>query len=150
MKRSLAVAIALASAIPATALAHKAWLQPSQTVIAGTNPWITVDAAVSNDLFYFEHVPMRLDDLVITAPDGSTVKPENASTGKYRSEADLAGSARGVSSHTACCSDGPDCHCVPVQTPSNAAARHTMTRSRQRFMHAPWEISLISGRCQRR
>ena len=30
MKRSLAVAIALASVIPATALAHKAWLQPSQ------------------------------------------------------------------------------------------------------------------------
>ena len=57
MKRSLAVAIALASALPATALAHKAWLQPSQTVIAGTNPWITVDAAVSNDLFYFNPFP---------------------------------------------------------------------------------------------
>ena len=89
MKRSLAVAIALASAIPATALAHKAWLQPSQTVIAGTHPWITVDAAVSNDLFYFNHVPLRLDNLVITAPDGSTVQPQNAATGKYRSVFDV-------------------------------------------------------------
>ncbi|HYM85117.1 MAG TPA: DUF4198 domain-containing protein, partial [Pseudoxanthomonas sp.] len=49
MKRiALALAISL-SALPFTALAHKAWLQPSQTVLAGTEPWVTVDAAVSND-----------------------------------------------------------------------------------------------------
>ena len=89
MKRSLAVAIALASAIPATALAHKAWLQPSQTVIAGTNPWITVDAAVSNDLFYFNHVPLRTEGLAITAPDGSAVEAQNLTTGKYRTVFDV-------------------------------------------------------------
>ena len=89
MKRSLAVAIALASVIPASALAHKAWMMPSQTVIAGTNPWITVDAAVSNDLFYFNHVPLRLDNLVITAPDGSKVDPQNSATGKFRSVFDV-------------------------------------------------------------
>ena len=91
MKRSLAVAvaIALASTIPATALAHKAWLQPSQTVIAGTNPWITVDAAVSNDLFYFNHVPLRTEGLVITAPDGSTAEAQNVATGKYRTVFDV-------------------------------------------------------------
>ncbi|WP_454262209.1 DUF4198 domain-containing protein [Pseudoxanthomonas mexicana] len=89
MKRSLAVAIALASAIPATALAHKAWLQPSQTVIAGTNPWITVDAAVSNDLFYFNHVPLRTEGLAITAPDGSAVEAQNLATGKYRTVFDI-------------------------------------------------------------
>lgn len=89
MKRSLAVAIALASVIPATALAHKAWLQPSQTVIAGTNPWITVDAAVSNDLFYFNHVPLRTEGLVITAPDGSKAEAQNVATGKYRTVFDV-------------------------------------------------------------
>ena len=89
MKRSLAVAIALASAIPATTLAHKAWLQPSQTVIAGTNPWITVDAAVSNDLFYFNHVPLRTEGLAITAPDGSAVEAQNLATGKYRTVFDV-------------------------------------------------------------
>ena len=37
---------------------------PSQTVIAGENAWVTVDAAVSNDLFYFNHVPLQLERLV--------------------------------------------------------------------------------------
>lgn len=89
MKRStLAIAAAL-TLLPLTAFAHKAWLMPSQTVIAGQNPVITVDAAVSNDLFYFNHVPLRLDNLVITAPDGSKVQPANPATGKFRSVFDV-------------------------------------------------------------
>ncbi|MFC6838944.1 DUF4198 domain-containing protein [Xanthomonas theicola] len=89
MKRSLVLALAAAAALPFSALAHKAWLQPSQTVIADERPWITVDAAVSNDLFYFNHVPLRLDNLTITAPDGSAVRPQNPATGKYRSVFDV-------------------------------------------------------------
>ena len=89
MKRTLTLSLALAALLPLSAFAHKAWLQPSQTVIAGTNPWITVDAAVSNDLFYFNHVPLRLDNLVITAPDGSKAEPQNSATGKYRSVFDV-------------------------------------------------------------
>ncbi|MGY1529134.1 DUF4198 domain-containing protein [Luteimonas sp. A649] len=89
MKKTLALALALAAALPMAASAHKAWLQPSQTVIAGTNPWITVDAAVSNDLFYFNHVPLRTDNLAITAPDGSKAEAQNIATGKYRSVFDV-------------------------------------------------------------
>ncbi|AKC87633.1 DUF4198 domain-containing protein [Pseudoxanthomonas suwonensis] len=90
MKRSLILAVAIASlAAPFAASAHKTWLRPSQTVLAGTDPWITVDAAVSNDLFYFNHVPLRLDNLAITAPDGSRVEPQNLTTGKYRSVFDV-------------------------------------------------------------
>ena len=90
MKRSLVLAAALATLIaPFGAAAHKAWLRPSQTVLAGNDPWITVDAAVSNDLFYFNHVPIRLDNLAITAPDGSQVQPQNPATGKYRSVFDV-------------------------------------------------------------
>ena len=89
MKRSFLLALAIAAVLPFSALAHKAWLQPSQTVLAGEKPWITVDAAVSNDLFYFNHVPLRLDKLVITAPDGSAVQPQNPATGKYRSVFDV-------------------------------------------------------------
>lgn len=89
MKRSLVLAATIAAILPFTASAHKAWLQPSQTVIAGNNPWITVDAAVSNDLFYFNHVPLRTDNLAITAPDGSKVDPQNAATGKFRSVFDV-------------------------------------------------------------
>ena len=89
MKKTLALALALAATLPMAASAHKAWLRPSQTVLAGNSPWITVDAAVSNDLFYFNHVPLRTANLVITAPDGTTAEAQNAATGKYRSVFDV-------------------------------------------------------------
>jgi len=82
-------ALALALTLPFAASAHKAWLQPSQTVLAGNNPWVTVDAAVSNDLFYFNHVPLKTDNLTITAPDGSDVAAQNTATGKFRTVFDV-------------------------------------------------------------
>ena len=69
--------------------AHRAWMLPSATVLSGNEPWVTVDAAVSNDLFYFEHNALRLDGLAIIAPDGSAAAAENKSTGKYRSTFDV-------------------------------------------------------------
>jgi uncharacterized GH25 family protein len=89
MKRSLVLAAAIAALIPFTASAHKAWLQPSTTVLTGTDPWVTVDAAVSNNLFYFDHMPLRAESVSITAPDGSQVAPQNAHTGKLRSVFDI-------------------------------------------------------------
>ena len=68
--------------LPLSVEAHRAWMLPSATVLSGANLWVTVDAAISNDLFYFEHNPIRLDNLAITAPDGSPVKAENASHGE--------------------------------------------------------------------
>lgn len=89
MKRTINLAtLVLAAALPFAANAHKAWLLPSATVTT-VDQWVTVDAAVSNDLFYFNHVPLRVDGLVITAPDGTEVKPENLATGKYRTTFDL-------------------------------------------------------------
>lgn len=82
------VALSAVLLAPAASHAHKAWLLPSATV-STVDQWVTVDAAVSNDLFYFNHVPLRVDALTITAPDGSKVAPENAHTGKYRSVFDL-------------------------------------------------------------
>lgn len=81
--------LALALSLPLTAAAHRTWMVPSATVLSGNDPWVTVDAAVSNDLFVFEHFPLKLDGLRVTAPDGTTVMPENASTGKYRSTFDV-------------------------------------------------------------
>lgn len=89
MKTALrAFAVSAALLVPFASQAHKAWLLPSATV-STVDQWITVDGAVSNDLFYFNHVPLRLDSLAIIAPDGSTVAPENTHTGKYRSVFDL-------------------------------------------------------------
>jgi uncharacterized GH25 family protein len=79
--------IALCGAI-GTAQAHNVWLLPSSTVLSKAE-WITVDAAVSNDLFFFNHFPLALDNLTVTAPDGSEAKPENMHRGKLRSVFDL-------------------------------------------------------------
>jgi len=89
MKRSLILAAALMAALPFAASAHKVWLQPSQTVLSGNDPWITVDAAVSNDLFYFNHFPLSTNNIQITAPDGSQGQLQNPATGKYRSVFDV-------------------------------------------------------------
>lgn len=69
--------------------AHRQWMLPSSTIVSGTDVWVTVDAAVSNDLFYFEHQPLRLNNLKAWAPDGSEVQLQNASTGRYRSTFDV-------------------------------------------------------------
>ncbi len=89
---AIAAAFALALPILATpigAVAHRGWLLPSATVLSGDDQWVTVDAAISNDLFIFEHNPMRLDGLAVVAPDGSPGTVENASTGHYRSTFDV-------------------------------------------------------------
>jgi uncharacterized GH25 family protein len=85
----LLVAFAAAGLLPQTAQAHRGWLLPSATVVSGDSAWVTVDAAVSNDLFYFEHQPMRLGGLQVIAPDGSNASAENQHTGRYRSTFDV-------------------------------------------------------------
>lgn len=82
-------AAAAALLLPGAAMAHRQWMQPSATVLSGEDAWVTVDAAVSNDLFYFEHVPMRLDGVKAFAPDGHEVALENPSTGHFRSVFDV-------------------------------------------------------------
>ena len=91
MKKTLFATLAFAAALAAagSASAHRQWMLPSMTNLSGDAPWVSVDAAVSNDLFVFEHVPMRLDNLVITGPDGAPVEAQNKFTGKYRSVFDI-------------------------------------------------------------
>ena len=87
--RLAAAAAALVLALPIAAEAHRAWMLPSATVLSGKDVWVTVDAAISNDLFFFEHHPLRLDNLQVMAPDGSPGKAENQATGRYRSTFDV-------------------------------------------------------------
>lgn len=88
-KRLLAVAAGIALILPSAASAHRGWIVPSFTVLSGDGAWVTVDAAISNELFYADHNPMRLDAVTVTAPDGSVDKIQNATTGKYRSTFDV-------------------------------------------------------------
>lgn len=90
MKARMMIAGTLAALmLSGAAQAHRQWMMPSSTTLSGTESWVTVDAAVSNDLFYFEHFPMRTDGITVTQPDGSTGTIENAATGKYRSTFDV-------------------------------------------------------------
>ncbi len=58
-------------------------------MLSGGDDWITVDAAVSNDLFYFNHQPLNVDGLAIVTPDGSQQKPENVAKGRFRNTFDV-------------------------------------------------------------
>lgn len=86
--RTAVAAVLVLAAAPA-AEAHRSWLAPSATVLSGAEPWVTVDGAVSNTLFYPDHVAMRLDGLKAIGPDGAPVAIQNGATGKYRSTFDL-------------------------------------------------------------
>ena len=87
--RKLAAGVAVALALSAPAHAHRAWILPSTFTLSGDEQLITVDGAISNDLFFPNHVAMRLDDMKITAPDGTVTGVENGWTGKIRSTFDV-------------------------------------------------------------
>ena len=106
MRKSLKWSLlALSLCLPIAAQAHRVWMFPSATVLSGEDVWVTIDAAVSNDLFYFEHFPLQIANvgkvpsgaggrgrpgqLAITAPDGSKVEAQNGSTGRYRTTFDV-------------------------------------------------------------
>ncbi len=94
--RTLLLAAGAALALPSTAgAAPRPWMLPSETMFAGTgNEWLTVDAAISTDLFYFDH-PGQDWEPVVTAPDGSIVPAENRSVGKLRETFDVPVKAKG-------------------------------------------------------
>ena len=77
------------AALPAPASAHRAWMLPSATVLSGNEPWVTVDAASSNDVFYFEHNALQIDNVAVINPDGTAGRHENPSRGRYRSTFDV-------------------------------------------------------------
>lgn len=89
MLRKSLLASLLVLMVPVTASAHKMWLLPSETVLTGPNPVITVDAAISNDVFFFNHHALPLAGLDITAPDGTKLAAENQATLRYRSVFDV-------------------------------------------------------------
>jgi hypothetical protein len=87
--KQFAVAIALAG-IACAAQAHRPWMLPSATFIeTDREAWVTIDGAVSEGLFDLDHLPLRLDGLTVTDPDGQTAPAPAATVGKFRSSVDL-------------------------------------------------------------
>lgn len=88
-RNALIATAAFASiAVPSALTAHRLWILPSTTVVSSDDGWVTFDAAASNDLFYPDHQPLRVEPAAM-APDGSAAKIENFSTGRFRSTFDL-------------------------------------------------------------
>ncbi len=89
IRHALIAATALAATLSTPALAHRQWLLPSTTTLAGTSEYVTVDAAVSNDLFYADHVAIDPAQVKVWAPDGTPGAIENAAKGEYRGTFDV-------------------------------------------------------------
>lgn len=89
--KSHRVLLALSGLLLSTsaAYAHRVWILPAQTVLSGTDQWVSFDAAVSNNLFTPNHRPVALDSVEVKGPDGQPVKIENATGGHIRSSFEL-------------------------------------------------------------
>jgi hypothetical protein len=83
-----ALALSLAG-VALSASAHRGWLLPSATLVEKQEAWVAIDGAISEGLFDFDHVPLRLDGLAVTDPDGATAQAQGAVLGKLRSTLDL-------------------------------------------------------------
>jgi uncharacterized GH25 family protein len=83
-------------AAPMAAHAERQWIAPTATVLSGADGWVTIDAAVSDDLFQPEHRAMPLDNITVTGPDGAKVEQLVPTTSHYRSSFDLHLTARGT------------------------------------------------------
>src|SRR3546814_13818298 len=59
------------------------------------NEWVTVDAAISSDLYYFD-LPGQDWQPIATAPDGSAAQVENRAIGKLRQTFDLGIKTKGT------------------------------------------------------
>jgi uncharacterized GH25 family protein len=90
MKSFLTSLAALTAAlISMDAHGARAWLLPSQTILANSGGWIAVDAAQADDLFSANQGALGIDALIVTGPDGKPVAPQNAIKSWTRSSFDL-------------------------------------------------------------
>lgn len=87
--RHLAFTATILSLALQPAHAHRFWIIPSSTVLSGEKPWVTIDAAISNTLFFPDHNAPDLQSIAVTNPSGASVEKQNASKGKFRSTFDL-------------------------------------------------------------
>lgn len=85
----LKVCLTALALTPAISEAARAWLLPSQTIVARSGGWVAVDAAQADDLFSVNQGAMAIESLVVTGPDGQAVAPQNPYKGRTRASFDL-------------------------------------------------------------
>jgi uncharacterized GH25 family protein len=89
MKYLWKIPVMLLALAPAVTEAARAWLLPSQTILARSGGWVAFDAAAADDLFSVNQATLPIDTLVISAPDGQTITPQNPFKSRSRSTFDL-------------------------------------------------------------
>ncbi len=105
-------------------LAHKRWLLPSIFNVSEPQ-WITVDASVSNNLFYVDR-PWPVATVKVTNPDGSSGEIANASEGHRRSVFDVNMSLKGTYKVTT----GGDAFFVQYELPAEGQGKRDLVRDR--------------------
>jgi uncharacterized GH25 family protein len=81
--------LAILASLPTESFAARAWILPSQTIVANSGGWVAFDTASADDLFSVNQGALPLDQLVITTPDGAPIEPQNPAKGRSRSIFDL-------------------------------------------------------------
>jgi len=92
---TLLVACLLAYSATATH-ARSLWLLPSGTTLTAADKWVTVDFGKSTAPFESSQEGMSMDNLRITAPDGTAVEPHNLLKGALRGVFDVPLAQRGT------------------------------------------------------
>ena len=87
LKQTLLAAVLACLAVSASA--HRTWLLPTATNVETRDGWVTIDAAVSENLFDYDSNALSLDGVVIIGPDGATMAAPPVLAGKLRNSIDL-------------------------------------------------------------
>lgn len=69
--------------------AHRAWIKPDTTVLSQADTWVAFDAAVSNDIFGFDHFPLAIEGVQVLTPNGGKTTLQNTFKGKHRAGFDV-------------------------------------------------------------
>jgi hypothetical protein len=87
--KQFAAAIALAG-MACAAQAHRPWMIPNTTFVdTDKEAWVMIDGAISESLFESDFLPLRMDGMTVTDPDGVTAAAPAATVGKFRSSVDI-------------------------------------------------------------
>lgn len=89
------LAVALAT-LAAPSHAHRPWLYPNATMVEAKEAYVTIDGAISEDLFEVDHMALKLDNAVVIDPDGVSSPAPTPLTGRQRSSIDLKMSKSGT------------------------------------------------------
>ena len=89
IKHLIGTGVVALSLIATPALAHRAWIKPTTTVVSGDDEWISFDAAVANGIFTPDHFALGTEGITVTSPSGKEVAKQHEQKLRYRSVFDI-------------------------------------------------------------